>query len=612
MVLISEVAEADPIVADPLSQSEPADVASSGEAAPASFAKTAPEALGAFNVGRERLEQVERNGWRTVGFLMKPQYTGSGDPSAWKVEEDLDFESVRLLRRPLDGFTLQASRFHEFEVAHPSYFPFRYRYPRKQGGAESCYREVLNLAVKEFGELDFLQPLASIIQVARGDVFAPMITRCWDFGKRPAALIKTASMEWAGGERRIEGSCICYQPPTRAHLEKHPEDYLKFRSVVAHEIGHQWWNGIRSNRPVALRDVDDSDRGQLEQVVSLFSVFLILYRGYWHRDRHDRAQLERAFDKLRFESDWAKENRETILDDVVALEFPSRTFDPGRLPEPEVAPEPETRLGELAVLEIRKAARRIAEKARPIPFASSAAILGQRKLDYFIGFELGEADDDPVWTVHEIEAAHVDPDVPDVRSEWRHVRLSVPAPERDRSELNLKKSLEVARQIANLRLFGGRYGEGPEALWRPEDVERECSALDRDLARVLALGLYAHEGRKSFRKLDPAVARLLLHQSSPSLGYLDEDFDYYFQWCCVDPDCPEAEDRFLAEIHEVGRDEVHFTLESEDSRRFRGSLATARFREAGFSEGDLRPGTEFTLFGREGDLYPVRYPDPTP
>ncbi len=416
-------------------------------------------------------------------------------------------------------------------------------------------------------------------------------------------MIKVAKMKRVDTGESLEGACICYQPPTWAELQDNPGNYLTFRSVVAHEIGHQWWHLIRDRRPAPLRKIDDGDKEVLEQVVGLFSIYLILYRGYWHREPHSREQLLRAFDKLEFETRWARDRRDRIVEDVAALEFPTRTFRAEGIPFSSHTPEPTRRLGELEILAIREAAQETARQARPIPFASAAAVLGQRKLDYFIGFDQGEPIDFPSWTIEELSAIHTDSPV-EVRSEWRHVRFKIPTPLPGAIELDLKKSLEVAREIANLRLFGGRYGGGEAALRKSGDVQKQCGETERDLARVLALALYAQDGRKSPRKMEPQVARMLLHHDPSNLGYLDSDFDYYFQWCCVDPDCPDAEERFLAEIFEVGSDEVHFTMAGEDGLRLRASLPKASFLDAGFPVNDLEPDIEFKLFGVAGELVP--------
>ena len=568
-----------------------------------SFAESAPEALGRFNDELETLESVAHNGWHAFELRMEPAYSPKGSAPVQLYREVQGLEDVRLRRRPLDGFTLQASGFHEFEDANSNYFPFPYTYPRKSGNVSTCYEQVLRLAVEELGRLDFLHPLASVMQRVRRNSLDPLITRCWDFESMPAALIKTAKMERAGSGELIEGACICYQPPTWAELEENPANYLTFRSVVAHEIGHQWWHLIRDHRPAALGNIDDSDKELLEQVVGLFSIFLILYRGYWHREPPSREQLLRAFDKLEFQTDWMKGRREQIADEVKALEFPTRTFRVDDAQIPDLKPEPVERLGELEILAIREAAREIASQARPIPFASAAAVLGQRKLDYYVSFELGEPIDFPSWTIEEVEATHLDTPA-EVRSEWRHVHFKLPTPLPGEIELDLKKSLEVAREIAHLRLYGGHYGDGESALQRSVDVPSQCTATERDLARVLALALYAQDGIKTPRKMEPQVAKMLLHHDPSNLGYLDVDFDYYFQWCCVDPDCPEAQDRFLAEILEVGSDEAHFTMAGEDGGRLRGSLPVSSFVRAGFATEDLERGTEFKLFGVDGELVP--------
>jgi len=567
-----------------------------------SFADNPPPALGAFNEDRETLADVEDNGWKARELRARCGYLSGNEGFPERTfEEDfgLELDKVQLRRRPCDGFTLQSENAERFERENPNYFPFVYQYPRRDTKLTENLDQISHLAVSEFGQLDYLHPLASVIQVVRPDPRIPFITRCWDFEQRPGAIIKTARFQLPDGEQ-IEGSCICYEPPTAQELQENFNNYLIFRNVVGHEIGHYCWETHGRERCGTVWDELEGTGEELakvlrEQVVSLFSIFLIMYRGFWERHRLTRDEVGEAFEKLRFESRSAAENQGRILDAIVGLEFPRREFPPHdlELPAGRSDSDAAVQLSEDAIYEIRDAARAIVHEAAPIPFASTAAVIALRKIDNFISFRFVDDDELPRWTAVDRSARHVDP-VTEFPSQWREYQLGIPRCDGDQPPLG--HYLEVARQLAHIRLYGDRFGKSLDFM-KSEDVERVCDAEGRDLARILALALYAQDGVKARRRLTTQLAEMLLHHDPSELRYLVPHAANHFQWCTEDPDCPAADERFLAEIREVGDEEVHLTFWGEDGQRFRASLPHRTFLANGFAREEIYPGTPLKLFG---------------
>ncbi|MCP3963059.1 MAG: zf-HC2 domain-containing protein [bacterium] len=562
-----------------------------------SFADNHPLALGCFNSDRETLKDVLHNGWEARKLRARCGYLGASgtfaNPLFDEVPNDTpESKSVKLRRRPLDGLSLQSSAAHRFEQLHPDYFPYPYRYEPRRLTVSGNYEKILSLAVEEFGFLDYLQPLASVTQAVRADHRTPFITRCWDFAEQPGALIKTSLLELEGAPAtELEGACICYQPPTLPQIKQNPYNYHIFRNVVGHEIGHYWW-WTEGRHQEVLRNLGPE---LVEQAVSLFSVFLIMYRGYWEREVLDWGKLDTAFGMLEFETRWARDHKSRILDSIMELHFPKRTFPLPELTIDEDAVETKAalQLDEETVCEIRHAARSLAERAESTPLASTAAVIGLRKIDSFISFRSGDRTDFPRWKATDRSAKHRSPAV-DLRSEWREYQIIVP--HSGDNEVPLRHFLEVARHLAHIRLHGDWFGHSPDFL-KSQDIERVCDDDGRDLARILALAMYAQDGRKRRRKLTTSLAKFLLGNDPSGLGYLVPHADNHFQWCCEDPDCTEAQERFLAEIREAGASEVVFTFWGEDAEEFRASIPRTAFAEQGFTDRDLRPGLYFKLFG---------------
>ncbi|MEM7582459.1 MAG: hypothetical protein AAF560_03690 [Acidobacteriota bacterium] len=471
--------------------------------------------------------------------------------------------------------------------------------------------EVEKIANQEFWELDNLHPLSGLIQAVRSDSKVPFITRAWDFSVEqtnladrdpaaPGALIKQAQMLLPDLGQTITGACICYEPPTSQLLADNPNNFFIFRTVVGHEIGHYWWDHLRpEGLPSELRQIKEADpreaHAMVEQVVSLFSIFAIMYRGYWARRKLDADQIGEAWSKLRFESRAAARLEGSILKRLAQSEL---------LPvfEPELPTElnwndslPEHTLSSDSVTAIRHAARSLVAKASRIPFASAASIIGQRKLEHFVTFAEVDDDEYPGWTAVDRYAEH---EGSDVMSLWKEVTLSVPDPGDD--PLPLGHRLQVARHLAHVRLHSDWAGK-PTDLREAEDTRSACSAESRDLARVLALQLHVMHGETQRRGLDLELAQLLLNIDPAGLQYLAEYAPTDFQWCCEDKDCPEADSRFLAEIREVGFDEAHCTFWGEDGNEFRISLPIQKFHDAGFQPDEIATGMDLKIFGTRQD-----------
>jgi len=554
------------------------------------FAEEELRALGEFNEGWETMEAVEKNGWKLHGLLLEGAYGAT--TNLMQFDEFAPSAAFELKRRPLDGMTLQAREAHKFEDEHTRYFPHPYGFPSTGCKLLTGMGKALSIARDEFGQLDYLFPLSSVTQAIRPDRRIPFITRCWAFrDHRPAALIKTADLRLLGDENdEFRGTCICCQPPTLAQLREDPNAYLVFRTVVGHEIGHYWWDITREDPPEALENVEKD--GLVEQAVSLFSIFLAMYRGYWDRRPLTRDELALAFDKQRFETPDAIEHKDEILKAVEDFgeHHLRRTYPPQGISFESAGgfEHSDKELDDEAVCAIRDAAKAIAEKAEAIPFASSAAVINQRKIDHFVTFHSIPSDELPFWRAVDRRAEHLAAPHK-VVSEWREHNVGVPTS--SEGEVPLGKKLEVARILAHIRLhvggFGG-YGQSQE-LRTLGDLERECDEEGRDLARILALALHAQEGAKSKKRFPLDVAKVLLDKKAFGLRYLVPYAERYFHWCAEDPACPTAVEKYLAEVHELGHDEVHFVFWAEDGIQFRASLSKKTFLESGFDEKELDP-----------------------
>lgn len=568
-----------------------------------SFADRPPRALGRFNKYRERISDVEENGWQVTGLRAEGGYLDEvGAFPEVLFKEFPDLAAVEMRRRPCDGFSLQSEGAREFETKNSEFFPHPYQIHRREG-LDQHLDQVLRIADEELGALDYLHPLSSVIQVARADSRAPFIARCWDFGGAPGALIKAAELECEGIAEPVQGTCICYEPPTLEQLDRNPNNYHFFRSVVGHEIGHYWWSTLQRRGkdqyfPWELKEISESRTGEkdalVEQVVSLFSIFVIMYRGsYTSREPFSRDHLGEAFAKLRFESRAAARREAEILDKIEKLGV-LHLFPP---PETHLQPTGRARdddgpeLSSDAIRVIRNAARELVAKAEPIPFASSAAVIGQRKLDAFVNFQLVAPDEGPTWVSYDRQAEHLG-SRRQVTSRWREYQVRIPY---NGSELLWGHRLQVARHLAHIRLHGDWFGSSND-LRRAEDIERECTPEARDLARVMALAMYAQQGELHRGKLGLGLAQLLLERDPAGLDYLVDYAKSLFQWSAADPHRPDATTRYLAEVHKVGLDEIDCTFWGEDCKRFRVSLRREEMLEAGFLGESLRPGVPFKLF----------------
>lgn len=570
------------------------------------FADSELRGLGRLSSEPETLEDVALNGWKAENWRSDLGYIPINGAYEVPLYRKKNLSTTRLRRRPCDGLSLQSPELQAFEARKADFFPHPYQLDRHLG-LEQGLQSVLGIARDELFELDYLHPLSGIIQAVRPDSRIPFIARCWDFGSGQGALIKTARLRMDGLSEPMTGACICYEPPTRELLAAVPDNFFVFRTVVGHEIGHYWWDNLPENEfPEALACVRDrveagAPEGQelLEQVVSLFSIFVIMYRGYWARRAYSADEIGEAWSKLGFESQAAARMEKGILDRLVEWET-LPVFEP-RVPSRDYSGAVESaehKLPSDAVDAIRTAARELVDEATHMPFASVAAVIGQRKLDTFISYGLTDFDEYPAWRLHQRRAEHLD--APAVTSRWNEITLTLPDPGED--PLPLGHRLEVARHLAHIRLHGD-WATHASPLSRDKDVERECSAESRDLARVLALATHVMHGETRRRALKLELAELLLDLAPEGLGYLSDYAAIDFQWCCEDPDCPEAQERFLARIHEVSQDgaEVHCDFWDEEGDLLGATLPIEAFRATGFENRDLAVGSRLKLFGVEGE-----------
>ena len=554
--------------------------------------------FGTVNSQWECSADVEQSGWTPTAFRTESRYVLPDQPieSPLFKEKKFQLSSLRLRRRPCDGSTLRSNQAKQFEAANPGYFKYPYQFDKEgHGRFDDQVDLIFNLAHHDFFALDYLFPLSSIIQVVRSQEMAPFIARCWQFKSMTKALYKKSSLLMDDSAKtRMEGGCICYEPPEPELLKTMPINYLIFRSIVGHEIGHYWWRQFGDNRPEALQDIES--QGQIEQVVSLFSIFLIMYKGYWERESLSEEQIREAIAFLEFETPAMAQNEDRIVKRLRKLKMPPRTFhpykdlqiDPGKLVEKVC------KLGDEAILAIRNEARDYAERALHLPLSSAAALINHRKIDNFITFKKVKADRYVRWRAFDRTARHLDSPVSP--SQWREYQIHVPAT--NSLEPPVSHFLETARHIAEIRLFGDRFGTGLDFM-KSEDVQRQCNAESRDQARLLALLLYQFEGNKKKRQFSPELARFLLMEDPSGLNDLLPDADYYFQWCTEDEQCPRASERFLAQAYSVANDTVHFDFWGQDGKNYQTTLPWEQFEEQGFSMESLKGHETFKLFGIE-------------
>lgn len=512
-----------------------------------------PQAYGELYTHWEPLSALDRIGWHPTNSLVGYKYdrpdlrTAGSDMPLWRKERQVG----SFQRRPCDQFTLRSEQAAAFERRHPSYFKHPYQFS-DSAVTDDAIARTLNLAKDEFCELPYLFPWARVVQAAGGFGFDPFVMRVWHFREHPMAFVKTANIELDQGARQV-GAFIVSEPPSRGLLGNPALNYYRFRSVVAHEVAHLWWHS-RGSRMPDLSAVRENPSH--EQAISLFAVFLLMYRGTYCRRNLTRDETNAAFEGCQFETAYMRSRKDQFLDQLARLEFQVPEFieppevvsrDLAAMAAENAAQRPSCALSEPEILILRDAARRIAADAEPIALASAAAVVMLRKIDCAIKFIADKSKwrADIAWRATDRRGRYCDgPPVPDCR--WRDYTVMVPA------EPGLAMSdglyLSLARHLAHIRLHGGRPGNDGSPM-RSEDIERRCTEAERDLARLTALVLCAHRGKRDHRPFSPGIARMLLMLDPSGLQELVPSVDDYFSDCMGhSPATPEHEKRFAVAL----------------------------------------------------------------
>jgi len=557
-----------------------------------------PQAYGKLSDRWETFGELQKIGWRAVHFLHGYSYAASrGLPDAplWEQLRGAEPESQvgQFKRRPCDQYTLRSQEAAEFEKKHKGYFRYEYQYSDRQLTNEAVDR-TLNLAVGELCELAHLFPLAATVQAARGFKYYPFVMRVWRFQESPRAFMKTCNFELEDGTRTT-GGCIVYEPPKPGILRIPPLDYYYiFRSVVAHEVAHMWWDSHAASIP-ELKRINDAKDPRFEQAVSLFSIFLVMYRGAFRREPRAREEIEAAFDGCEFETRWMHERREQTIDRITGLEsrFPEFVQAPEspeeytlRVELPDHPKRPPCRLGDRQIRALREAARRVVANAEPLALASTAAAVMLRKIDCCIRFITDERTprSDISWSASDRTGTCYD-DMTVPKSEWRDYAINVPVKEPGVSMPD-DLYLSLARQLAHIRLHGGRPGGPPAPMKSGEVWQSElCTEADRDLARLTALALYAHRGRRERKQFFPEIAQALLTHDESGLRELVPYVNDYFQWCTRDERVPAARDHYLGQVDEIDElGQAKVTFWQEDGRLYNTVVPKPMLDQAGLTE----------------------------
>lgn len=593
-----------------------------------------PLAYGKLNEQPEAVDALRDNGWCDLRWKHNLAY----DPASSIARSPQAFNADigRYQRRRIDQFVLMSHDAAKFEAANPlEVGPHRYHYRNTCNSLnEDVASAFIRLALGEFCDLSYLFPLAAVGQVARDHPLVPLIQRSWKFVDRPQAFVKTSKMRilqidgepgsafaqlGPPAEDQITAPCIVCEPPSLQQLRVEPRNallYWYYRTHVGHELGHYIIE--QSNK---LRHLHDrfSDDTQQQQAASLLSVFLVMYRR--HMDRRPLADdcLAETFSGLRFESQWAQTSKAVLIARIKSLlvqDSPRHEWLPRFLTRqrPALPPEepcredtPRCTLDHDQIRTVRLAASQLAESARPFALAPMACVVQLRKVDNYLALNRvpRSKGGNVSWTACDVQAQNVK--FPDVHYTWRQYNIDVPGEEGEPIwDCHFRK---LIYEIANIRLFGGGYGD-KTAPMTSDEVLTKCTSTERDLARIVALTVCAFRGERIRKRYTIDHARFLLNQDSEGLREIAPFSEKYFYWSTEDAHYPDAEDKFLGQVDSISRTlrRVYFSLWGEDEARMSASLALAAFEQSGFDE--LEEGECFKVLGIQQDGRQVLKPLP--
>lgn len=580
-----------------------------------------PPAYGKFQPKADSASDLKSIGWEIEAHLVNLHYAESDDSGTKPkliTERALRRNRVsqevgKFRRRRCDPCTFSSTRLKsEVESQYEKYFPYPYSYSSVRQLDDETATKTIQLTLDEFCKLAYLFPLSSVLYSSNAFGHSPFAFRAWIFqDKRRLAFVKKCHYQTTDGATRT-GACIVSAPPDLSDPAYAPFNYQVFRAAVGHEIGHLWWDQDGASLPELKFVPNDPTDPKMEQVVSLFSVFLCMYRGRLEREALSREEIALAFDSLRFETRWAQQHKDKLIDSICKLDFP-HVFDP-----PQTAPvrrrstkRSKVRLDETEIECIRREAVRVARRTRPLALASAAAVINCRKCDSVITFDLKE--DDPLhthcrWRADDIVAHSIEyAEAP--QAHWREYQVTLPVA--SGKEMSDGQFLDLAFHLACIRLFGKMACESDDAIMASEDVFRKCTDADRDCSRIVALASYVSRGRPRRSFFEREVARALLMHDHNGLSELAQDVDHWFEWCTIDPDGEDAKERFIARIESVTDSTIHFTFRQDDDKVYRSFLPVSAFYENGFTK--LPDAGEFFklfYFTAEQGLQPRRTTDP--
>lgn len=576
-----------------------------------------PFGYGKFNERAESINELRDIGWHPVHLLHWYSYDGKGSglkpgqPLITEMpgncsHEELDTMIGRFRRRPCDNWVLQSENAQNFETKYPRYFPFDYLYHDSRT-TEEAFNRTIEISVEEFCSVAHLFPLAGVLHAHQGFGYYPLLMRAWQFlsrdhDHRKFALVKMPKFIAERTGAMIKSACIVYHPPLWEANHGSPLNYFVFRNTVAHEIGHLWWDQIGYQDPQLSSLVGSPEK--CHQAVSLFSIFLCMFRGSVQRSCLPADQLYQACVDMKFETRWFRDNVDRVCQSILDLEcrFPqivAPSAETSSVSSQEIlAADIPLHLTRKEIFAIRSAAERASDAAESLALAPFATIMNLRKLDTTVQLQLAPTPSkrrDIYW--ESIERRASCSEKPNVVQHWLDYCVDIPIAAGEHMTDDL--FLSLGTNLAHIRLHGPRAIDAQNGSPRTSrEIASKCTDAERDMARLMALVFYAFRGTRSRKQFPLEVAKALLTLDATGLRDLAYDADDWFRWCTKDPDAPdEAVDYFVGRVEKIieAENEVRFAFWGENGKEFRSSMKQEVFIRRGFSE--LKVGSYFKLFG---------------